>query len=1047
MRTLFGTLIVFIFVGALSGQTPLKVIHDQPFVDPKPIVVAHQPGSRQGTQRQLNHWSAESIPYKGSHNTLVASYAIENSGSFWIAFRQNDLLNARATLKEVLGNVFQIRETSETQPIDWIVRNRHEDQMGTEHIRVQQSLAGIPIKGQDLVLHKDHENLTSVNGFAWTGQVPANMPEAMPSEAAFQKVKSYLLEQEVSFQEAKSQIIGFPETEDHADLIWYPLNGTLTLAYVVDMHPNRMDHWTVYVDAGTLDILQAQSELCSLAPLQLYDQPLLNKPEPVEVNLKNLLPLMPALVLDGPTMVNDQDLNGQTRLVNAYAIGSTFFMIDASRAMFQGSQSVLPDEPVGTIWTLDALNSSPQQSNFQVVHTANTNNDWKNLEVSAHYNGGEAYEYFRQTFNRNSINGSGGNILSIINVTDENDNDMDNAFWNGAAMFYGNGDVAFNAPLAKALDVAGHEMSHGVIQNTANLEYVGQSGALNESYADIFGVMIDRDDWQIAESVANPGVFPSGAIRDMSNPNNGATGPGKPGWQPKHMNEFQNLPNTVQGDNGGVHVNSGIPNKAFFLLATEIGKNKAEKIYYKALTDYLVKSSQFVDMRNAAERAAKDIHGNESAEVIAVRNAFAGVGIGAGQGGDYEEDIEVNGGDDFVFATDENESDLYWIPPGNPGQFIKMEVPAPISKPSFTDDGSACVYVDNENNMIVINFDWSQGLSYQTFYLENNPQGIWRNVVVSKDGTKIAYTTANLRNQILIFDFDSGTGDFFELFNPTTSTGGVGTGDVLYPDAMEWDYSGEFVMYDALNRIESQFGGGIEYWDISFLHAWDNGGNTIGSGQVGKLFSALPENISVGNASFAKNSPYIIVFDHLEEYYDIFGQQQTEYKIKAANIQKGEINDIYTNTTVGYPDYSRLDDKILFTYNNNGSLLLATIDVQPTNKIVPIAGTDVILINGAQKGVWIASGNRIFTSTEELNPRINALLVKPNPVTDILSLTGENLEGALDIEIVDMTGTSLLKEKIDWKDQIQVEKLIPGIYTLRVKQSNGRIHYAKFVKQ
>ena len=278
------------------------------------------------------------------------------------------------------------------------------------------------------------------------------------------------------------------------------------------------------------------------------------------------------------------------------------------QGMYLPNQSVMPNEPSGVIWTVDAQNGSPQQTNFEIVHVTNTTNNWKNLEVSAHYNGGEAYEYFRQKFGRNSINGSGGNIISIINVTDQNDNDMDNAFWNGAAIFYGNGDVAFQ-PLAKGLDVAGHEMSHGVIQNTANLEYVGQSGALNESYADIFGAMIDRDDWQIGEDVVNIAVFPTGTMRDMANPNNGGSSLNDRGWQPKHMNEFQNLPETPEGDNGGVHVNSGIANKAFFNLASSVGKEKAEQIYYKALTDYLVKSSQFVDMRNAAEKAATDLHG------------------------------------------------------------------------------------------------------------------------------------------------------------------------------------------------------------------------------------------------------------------------------------------------------------------------------------------------------------------------------------------------------------------------------------------------------
>src|SRR6185436_18716992 len=118
---------------------------------------------------------------------------------------------------------------------------------------------------------------------------------------------------------------------------------------------------------------------------------------------------------------------------------------------------------------------------------------------------------------------TGGNIVSIINVTDENDNNMDNAFWSGAAMFYGNGNQAFTS-LAKGLDVAGHEMSHGVIQNTANLEYLSQSGALNESYADIFGSLIDRDDYKMGEDVVKLNFFPSGALRDLSNPHNGGNG-------------------------------------------------------------------------------------------------------------------------------------------------------------------------------------------------------------------------------------------------------------------------------------------------------------------------------------------------------------------------------------------------------------------------------------------------------------------------------------------------------------------------------------------
>jgi len=742
-------------------------------------------------------------------------------------------------------------------------------------------------------------------------------------------------------------------------------------------------------------------------------------------------------LLDGATTTNDQDLLGQNRTVNAYQVGTNFFMVDASRSgMYQPGQSQMPNEPVGVIWTIDAQNTSPQLNDFNVVHCTNTNNNWKALEVSAHFNAGRAYEYFLNTYGRNSINGTGGNIISIINVTDENDGNMDNAFWSQTAMYYGNGNVAFTA-LAKGLDVAGHEMSHGVIQNTANLEYLSQSGALNESYADVFGSLIDRDDWRMGEDVVNLSFFPSGALRDLSNPHNGGNNPNDNGWQPAHMNEYQNLPETPDGDNGGVHVNSGIPNRAYFLFANAIGKEKAEKVYYKALSDYLVKSSQFIDQRLAVEKAATDLFGANSAEVTAARSAFDQVGIGAGNGDDHQDDIDTNNGADFILATDESESDLYFVPPTNPNQFVKMDVPAPISRPSFTDDGVSCVYVDNENNLIVINFNWANGLDYTAFYIENNPQGIWRNVVVSKDGTKIAFTTSNLRNEIDVFDFENEVENLFTLFNPTTGVG-IESGDVLFPDAMEWDYTGEYLMYDALNRIESSFGNGIEFWDISFINAWDQSGDHFGTGLIDKLYSGLPENISIGNPSFSKNSPYIITFDFAEDYYDNFGDLQTDYWVIAANIEDGNANNIFHNTTVGYPSYSRLDDKILFTYDDNGNLLLGTIDIQGSNKILPVAGTDVVLITGAQKGVWFNVGLRDFTATSDLVQM--DFTIYPQPAGEFINVAMDQQSGqAGQYEITDMSGKIMASGEV-LHGRVDIQSLPAGAYLfeLRIDDKVGR---------
>jgi Zn-dependent metalloprotease len=1029
MKSIFTLLLFFGLIISTRSQSTFKNISNSPYIQPQLLQV--NPVLKTGINpgRVASGFSQNQLHSLRPSDPAVLQFKIMSSGSFWIDLKPNDLWRSRASISDVIEKVVQTKVQRDPWAVEWIIGSEQTDKQDQTHIRVQQTLAGHPIKGQDMILHIKEGQLRSLNGFAWTGSVPQKLPTPLEPDQALSAAKQFLLSNEVKFQVAlHNDLLHVPT--NNASLIWIPKEGKLVLAYEVKMYPNAIDHWTVYVNASTLEIISSISEKCALAPLQLWNNvPTIAKSHiENETETENLLTPMP--LMDGTTTVNDQDLLGQNRVVNGYQVGTNFFMVDASRGgMYQPAQSQMPNEPIGVIWTIDAQNTSPSLNDFNVVHCTNTNNNWKALEVSAHYNAGKAYEYYLNAFGRNSINGSGGNIISIINVTDENDGNMDNAFWSQTAMYYGNGNVAFTA-LAKGLDVAGHEMSHGVIQNTANLEYLSQSGALNESYADVFGSLIDRDDWRMGEDVVNLSFFPSGALRDLSNPHNGGNGPNDNGWQPAHMNEYQNLPETPDGDNGGVHVNSGIPNKAYFLFANTVGKEKAEKVYFKALTDYLVKSSQFIDMRNAVDKAAADLFGANSAEVTAARSAFDQVGIGAGNGDDHQDDIDPNNGADFILATDESESDLYFVPPTNPNQFVKMNVPAPISRPSFTDDGASCVYVDNENNLIVINFTWAQGLVYEAFYIENNPQKIWRNIVVSKDGTKIAFTTSNLQNEIVVFDFENQVEHLYTLTNPTTGVG-IESGDVLYADAMEWDYTGEYLMYDALNRIESSFGDGIEFWDISFIHAWDQSTDQFGTGLIGKLYSGLPENISIGNPSFAKNSPYIITFDYVEDYFDNFGNPQTDYWVIAANIEDGAANNIFHNTTVGYPSYSRLDDKIVFTYDDNGSLLLGTIDIQAGDKTLPVDGTDVVLITGAQKGVWFNVGIRDFTATQDF-PQIE-FSIYPQPASESVHISMDQQELPVKYEITDMTGKVMSTGEVI-QDQVDIHALPAGSYVIKLRE-------------
>jgi Zn-dependent metalloprotease len=957
--------------------------------------------------------------------------------------------SAGLDMLDSVKTLMQIQKPSD----EFVFLSKTLDENQNQHIRFQQVYNGLEVYGAEVILHEGQNGFNSLNGRSYpTPDRLSTTPQVTISKAQAEVITD-LEKMDISLLELQ-KIQGIELTQWENKLVIYHIekkHQNARLSWMVSVRPNYKDHWIYFVDAISGHILKKQNHVCSFINASLWDLDGFSSSYDgaCEHDFTYDVPIPKNLLGgDGPATVFDGDLHNSNRLVNSYQISNVFYMIDATKeTMFNGVQSILPDEPIGAIWTIDAQGTSPQNENFSVSHVANSNNNWNPLEVSAHYNGGEAFEYFLNTFSRNSINGSGGNIISLINVKDENGLDMDNAFWNGAAMFYGNGLEVFESPLAKALDVAGHEMSHGVIQNTANLEYVGQSGALNESFADIFGAMIDREDWKMGEDVVDQSVFTTGALRDLSNPNNGGNQLGDPGWQPKNMDEYQNLPETPQGDFGGVHINSGIANHAFYLFANEVGRSKAEQVYFKALNDYLVKSSQFIDARNAVIQSAKDLHGENSPEVSAAAQAFDLVGIGAGEGGNYQEDLVTNPGDDVVIATDEDATAWYYISPSSPANAIQLNAPAPLNslKLSMTDDGKIGVYVDQTHNFQVIEFDWTNGLDYEVYALESNPQGGWRNIVISKDGSKIAYLTENLNNSIRVYDFVSGQFQDFELFNPTTSTNGSTTGDVQYADVMEFDYTGEFLMYDALNLIPGSFGDDITYWDISFVKVWDQQTNDFGSGQVGKLFTSLPENVSIGNATFAKNSPYVIAFDFIETERDIFGGESQNYFLKAANLETGDLRDVFNNLVLSYPTFSRTDERILFDANDtDGNQVLALIEME-VDKITPIAGTAGVFVTGASKGTWSQTGERSLTTATTKDPNIDHLVhIYPNPAQSVVIIETEELPGDIKVSIYNQMGQLMDKvvqstQSGSEKIQLNTEHWPHGLYEIEILTEVGSI--------
>jgi Zn-dependent metalloprotease len=245
----------------------------------------------------------------------------------------------------------------------------------------------------------------------------------------------------------------------------------------------------------------------------------------------------------------------------------------------------------------------------------------------AYANFGYTYALYWDVFHRDSIDGQGMPLEGLVHFG----TDYDNAFWDNAGhMFFGDGDGKTLTDTTKGTDVIGHELTHGVTQHEANLTYSGQSGALNESCSDVFGEMVEQyhlgqtaeqADWLIGADIVGPLLSP--ALRSMKAPGT--------------ANKYDHQPATMDGyvqtttDNGGVHTNSGIPNHAFYLVATTIGGNAWEaagQIWYDTITDPRLRpNANFSSFAGLTLRAARARYGAASAEANAVKSAWDAVKV------------------------------------------------------------------------------------------------------------------------------------------------------------------------------------------------------------------------------------------------------------------------------------------------------------------------------------------------------------------------------------------------------------------------------------
>jgi thermolysin len=452
------------------------------------------------------------------------------------------------------------------------VRSVTEDDIAT-HVRLDQYYKGLPVFGGQIVTHLDAQGtVVSDNGDLYAVELDTN-PAIIQREAV----------------RTAQDLVGYVgsgkyQPEVSSRLVVLPTSGSAVLAYQVSIH----------IEDGT--------------DATAHHEYFIN-------------------AVDGTVAFyyNDIDTTGATGTGKSLYSGNVNIGTDLVSGVYN-----LRDTTRGGLYTTNMANrtngSGTIFTDSDNIWGTNTSASTQSAGVDAHYGAALTWDYYLNTFGRRGIDGNGFRVLSRVHYG----RNYNNAFWNGTNMTYGDGDGSTFTPLV-SLDVAGHEITHGVTEKTAGLVYSGESGALNESFSDIFGTMVEfssgvNGDYLIGEDIYTPATA-GDALRSMSNPASAG--------DPDHYSKRY----TGTSDNGGVHTNSGIPNHVFYLLAeggtnrtsglsvAGIGRAKAAAIFYRTLTVYLTPSANFKAARTASLNAAASLYGAGSAEYNATAQAWTACGV------------------------------------------------------------------------------------------------------------------------------------------------------------------------------------------------------------------------------------------------------------------------------------------------------------------------------------------------------------------------------------------------------------------------------------
>ena len=773
-----------------------------------------------------------------------------------------------------------------------VLERRESDGLGRSHLRFTQRHSGRVVWPSELIIHLDPAgNVDLLNG----SFVPT--PRRIPSRAVVDapRAVTYAKESMALDVSAKSTA---PEL-----IIYAPLDRQPRLAWKFDLFLDLTQRWCVVIDASNGKKLTSFSRVHT-------------------ANVQG----------------SGIDIGGTRRALNVFQASGTHYMIDTSKPMYKaGSQPPDPNKTEGAIFIIDARNQPPTDDVKSLPDLFNVTspdpNNWSPRDaVSAAFFLSVTYDYYFAVHNRNSIDGAGGSIVGAVRLG----RNFSNAFWidEQQMMGFGDGDT-----FAGSLDVISHEVTHGVTNRSSGLIYQDQSGALNEAFSDIMGEMTEAkfsgtNDWLFGSGLAKPD-------RSLATP--------EQFQQPSRMSNFV----VTKEDDGGVHINSGIINHAYYRLVTSTGgisRNDAERIFFRAFTVHLVKNSQFIDARLATIRAAEELFGAGSNQARQTAEAFDAVEIFSATAtpaprvfspvpsSDAVLFLRRDGsGRDFLFRRDPARGDAA------EGIEILSE-PIPEQRVSVTGDGSIAAVIDSTRDVCLLLTDASDsacfdlpGAGLRASSVAISPDAEVLTIILRKsDGTP--------DGEIAIIDNPLSTSPSIRRLALETPAydGRDGTDTILFADAMDFTSDSRFIVYDALAEIRLGDGSPVAVWCIYAYDLLDE-----------QFLQVVPPDpdFDIEFPSISQTSDNLVTFEIVET-------ASGRTTVVATNVVTGDFRAIFqfAGDPFAIPSYTGDDSSIVFAApasTQSGSSLF--INALAADQLTPV-GPPALWLANAKFGVVYRSG-------------------------------------------------------------------------------------------